>query len=369
MRRIAQILVGLALFFVLAAAACIATLFIITGQDPISAVRDGTVRVMLAQRTGEINTPYGTTGIPIRFLVNPGMTAPDIGQKLVGAQLIGDADLFVSYTIAEGIDGQLEAGTYFLSDTMPMTEIAYRLTDSNSSQLALRILEGWRIEEIADVIDSNPLFGFTGEEFLEVVGPGAALPADLVEFAQIPLGSSLEGFMYPDTYALPPEVTPIGLRDILLDNFYAKITPQMRRDAERQNLTIYEAVILASISEREAVHPVEHPTILSVYRNRLEQGIRLDADPTVQYALSNTRGTWWAQITRADYQGVDSPYNTYRNAGLPPGPISNPGVAAIQAAIYPEDTSYLYFRAACDRSGYHEFALTYEEHLQNGCGG
>jgi UPF0755 protein len=175
--------------------------------------------------------------------------------------------------------------------------------------------------------------------------------------------------LYPDTYILPPEVTPTGLRDILLDTFRQRVTLDLIAEAARQNLTVYDVVILASISEREAVHASEHPQILSVYRNRLNIGMKLDADPTIQYALDNTRGSWWGQITRADYQGVNSPYNTYLQPGLPPGPISNPGIDAIRAAITPAETNYLFFRADCGGSGYHEFAVTYEEHLRNGCTG
>jgi UPF0755 protein len=111
----------------------------------------------------------------------------------------------------------------------------------------------------------------------------------------------------------------------------------------------------------------EHTLITSVYRNRLDIGMKLDADPTVQYALQGARGRWWPNISPSDYTGVESPYNTYLNFELPPGPIANPSLSAIRAAIYPAESSYIYFRARCDGSNYHRFATTYDEHLANGC--
>jgi UPF0755 protein len=115
------------------------------------------------------------------------------------------------------------------------------------------------------------------------------------------------------------------------------------------------------------VHPEENAKIAGVYRNRLDRGMKLDADPTVQYGIGFKDGTWWPQITQDDYTNVISDYNTYLIPGLPPGPIANPGLSAILGAVYPETSDYLYFRAACDGSHYHNFARTFEEHLANGC--
>ena len=124
---------------------------------------------------------------------------------------------------------------------------------------------------------------------------------------------------------------------------------------------------MASIVQREAVRVDEMPLIAGVYFNRLTTGMKMDADPTVQYALGKSRGDWWAQITQADYQNVNSIYNTYINLGLPPSPIASPGLDAIRASIYPEASDYFYFRADCRDDGYHEFARTFAEHLANGC--
>jgi UPF0755 protein len=141
------------------------------------------------------------------------------------------------------------------------------------------------------------------------------------------------------------------------------MTAQMRAAAAARRFTLYEVVTLASIVEREAVIPDERALIARVYLNRLAAGMTLDADPTVQYAkgFDALTGEWWPPLSLADYAGVTSPYNTYLNAGLPPGPIANPSLASVEAVIYPASSDYLYFRA-CDDSGRHRFSLTFEEH-------
>lgn len=353
-------------FFFLAAVAC-GFLFILSGGDVVSFVRTTLIRVSLSSRQAELNTPAGNDDTPYRFTINAGDTPLIIARNLEIAGIIHDAQLFVDYVRVEGLDSELEAGIYFLNQTQTIPQIAVLLTDSRSSHIPFRILEGTRIEEIADLIDENRLFNFSGSDFEAAVGIGAQIDPTFSAEMGIPAGASLEGFLYPNTYQLPPDITAEGLRDTLLDAFRTHVGTQLIMDAQAQGLTIREAVILASIIEREAVWDDEHPLIASVYRNRLEIGMRLEADPTVQYALNGARGRWWPNISIADYRGVDSPYNTYLNTGLPPSPIANPGISAIRAAIHPAESSYYYFRAKCDGSNYHIFATTYDEHLANGC--
>ena len=281
--------------------------------------------------------------------------------------MIGDTQLFLDFARVESLDRRFEAGTYFLAPAQSVAEIALTLTDSSASYIPFRILEGSRLEEVAEWIDGNAYFAFAGADFLPLVTADAPIPAEFAAWAGIPLGASLEGFLFPDTYQLPPDVSPAGLRDILLSTFRERVGDQLRGAALAQGLSLRDVVTLASIVEREAVWPDEHAMIASVYRNRLAIGMRLEADPTVQYGLHGQRGRWWPNITRADYSQVNSPYNTYLRGGLPPGPIASPGLSAIQAVITPADSPYLYFRAACDNSHYHNFAITFEEHLQNGC--
>lgn len=367
MSRVVKILIIAAFGFGLLATMCLGVLFVISGGRPVDFIQTEIIRFSLRARQDDLNRPLGSDNTPVRFTVNLGDSPRVIAANLFNASLISDADLFVDYVRASDLDVKLEAGIYFLNQTQTIPDIAITLTDSSKSFIPFRILEGWRIEEIASVIDSNHLFGFTGADFLAAAGRGAPVDAGFAAAVGLPPGASVEGFLFPDTYQLPPEITPVGLRDFLTEAFLAQVGTQIPADAAAQGFSLYEIVTLASIVQRESVRSDENPMIASVYRNRLNIGMKLDADPTVQYAIGFQNGTWWPQITQADYTGVISSYNTYLNTGLPPGPIANPGLSAIRAAVYPETSDYLYFRAACDGSGYHNFARTFEEHLANGC--
>lgn len=368
MNRALRVIGVLILFAGLGALVCGGTLFALSGGRVGGFVQAQLARMRLSSQEDALNRVMGTDTTPIRFTVNTGDTPPIIAQNLLRAGLIADVDLFVDYVRAYELDTQLEAGTFFLYKTSTLPEIARALTDSASNQFTFSIIPGQRIEEVAfNLIDANQFFGFSGAQFYAVVGPGAAHPSEFASFVALPSGASLEGFLYPDTYQLPAAVTPELLRNTLLQQFLDRLTPDIRQAATEQSMTIYQVITLASIIQREAARTDEMPLIASVYRNRWRIGMKLDADPTVQYGIGLENGAWWPQITVEDYQGVLSPYNTYRNTGLPPGPIASPSLAAIRAAVFPEQTDYYYFRARCDGSGYHNFARTFEEHLANAC--
>jgi UPF0755 protein len=365
--RTLKIIIILLLFLGFATAICGGVIFIISGGNPLDFAQKTLIRISLSGREADLNRSVSSDATPIRFTVAPGDTPRVIAQNLVVANLIGDASLFVDYVRLNDYDRQLEAGTYFLNQAQTLSQIAFALTDSRSSQFPFRILEGWRIEEVAAAIDDNPYFGFSGTDFLNIVGSGAQVDPAFAAQMGLPKGASLEGFLFPDTYQLPAEVTPTMLRDILTQAFLDKVGTQLPQDAATQGLSMYQVVSLAAIVQREAVHPDEQPLIASAYRNRLAIGQRLEADPTIQYAIGFRDGSWWPRITAANYSDVISPYNTYLNDGLPPSPIANPGITAIQAAVYPAESNYYYFRADCRSDGYHEFATTFEEHVANGC--
>ncbi|MDH4208981.1 MAG: endolytic transglycosylase MltG, partial [Anaerolineae bacterium] len=178
--------------------------------------------------------------------------------------------------------------------------------------------------------------------------------------------SSLEGYLFPETYRIPADYDAAAVLDLLLITFGERFSPEMRQAAADKGLTVHEVVTLASIVEREAVLPEERPIIASVYLNRLAQGMYLQSDPTVQYALGYQEETdqWWKipMSLEEDVQ-VDSPYNTYMYPGLPPGPLCSPGLASIEAVLEPAETPYFFFFSKFD--GSHAFAETYEEHLRN----
>ncbi len=169
--------------------------------------------------------------------------------------------------------------------------------------------------------------------------------------------ASLEGYLFPETYHFPRQTTPEQVIKRMLQTFHKRFTPEIAAKARRNRLTIHQAVTLASIIEKETAIPGERALISAVYQNRLHRGMRLQADPTVLYALNRTSGP----LSREDLQ-VDSPYNTYRVKGLPPGPIANPGLDSLLAVLNPAPSDYLYFVARGD--GSHVFSKTLREHNQ-----
>lgn len=334
------------------------------GLNPAEAI---VLRLYLLRENTALNTPKSTDTTLQRFVVEENDTARTIGIRLVTQGFINNGTLFERYVRYERLDTQLRAGTFLISPSMTIPQIARTLTNPSPTTVRFTVIEGWRKEQIAAALDTQTMLTFSGNDFLAIVSEGAPLPPDFQTRHGIPSGASLEGFLYPATYEIAIEGTAYDLLDQLLTAFDQNYTPQMMSDATAAGFNTYEVVTLASIVEREAVLAAERPQIASVYLNRLTIGQKLDADPTIQYAIGNTRdGNWWTPLTQADYQ-LNDPYNTYINFGLPPGPIANPSLSSIRAVIYPSETPYYYFRAACDGSGAHQFSTTYEEHLSKAC--
>jgi UPF0755 protein len=365
-RRSCLVIIGLIALIGLVGAAAIISMALIDVQPGLSMLERTYLQFQLAGREAALNTPASADTTLQIFVVAPGDNAGVIGGNLVQQGLILDSELFQLYARLEGLDNRLEAGTYFLSPAQPIPNIALALTDSSAASITVQVIEGWRREEIAAAIDATPLLQFTGADFLTATDPGAVTPPGFADYVGLPAGASLEGFLYPDTYFLPPDATAADLRDTLLNTFVERVDSSLATAAANARLSLYDVVTLAAIVEREAVIPEEQPLIASVYLNRLAIDMTLDADPTVQYGLNARGGAWWPSITQADYRTAVSPYNTYLNPGLPPGPIANPSMTAIQAVIFPAESTYYFFRADCEGSGYHVFAVTFDEHVANG---
>jgi UPF0755 protein len=217
----------------------------------------------------------------------------------------------------------------------------------------------------------------TADEFLRFVQTGWSTTDLSTEYAflsAVPVTRTLEGFLMPDTYRLPMDATAHDLVERMMENFDRQVTPEIVDSFAQRGLTLYEGIVLASIVEREAVLDEERAIIAGVYHNRLRDGWFLSACPTVQYALGYRpdEDTWWKrQLYFVDLE-LDSPYNTYRNLGLPPTPIASPGIKAILAAAQPAETQYYFFMVDCSKNdSSHLFAITEDEHLANfnQCGG
>jgi UPF0755 protein len=320
-------------------------------------------RLLLQQE--HLMTGYDPRGSPRPFEIKLGESTFDITNRLQSEGLIGDADLLRDYLIYSGLDKTIQAGNYTLNPRNSPVEIAHALQDATPKEVTFRILPGWRLEEIAAALPTSGL-SFSPEAFLRLAkDPPASLPLA----QELPTGASLEGFLFPDSYRLERAITTQDFLKIMLDDFQAKVTPDLLAGFENQNLNLFQAVTLASIVQREAIVEEEMPMIASVFANRLQAGMRLDSDPTVQYALGPdpVDGSWWKSPLSLDDLQVNSPYNTYQITGLPPGPIANPSLSALRAVAFPADTPYYYFRAACDGSGRHSFAETFEQHNSNSC--
>lgn len=313
----------------------------------------------------DLTQPVGTSGTGQAIEIRMGQSPLDIARRLQEGGLIRSAEAFTNYLIYSGLDTTLQAGKYRLSPSLSAIEIARALQDATPREVTLTILEGWRLEEIAASLPTTGL-EFSPEAFMQAA---SGRPNNFRFLDQVPETQSVEGLLFPGSYLLPREATAPEVVGMLLDQFRQHLTPEIREGFQHQGLNVYQAVILASIVEREAVVGDEMPLIASVFLNRLALGMPLEADSTVQYALGYQpdQDTWWKNPLAARDLEVDSPHNTYRNPGLPPGPIANPGLTALKAVAFPAQTDYLYFRASCDGSGEHRFAQTFEEHLQNAC--
>jgi len=315
------------------------------------------------------NDPAGQ--IKMLFKIESGESTYAITTRLQQAGLISQSQPLRDYLTYSGLDTTIQAGEFELNPHMTIIEIAWALQDATPNEVVFRILPGWRLEEIAEALPTSGL-EFSSEDFLSFT---LQPPANLSISPSLPAGASLEGFLFPDRYRLPRKIGLTAFIDTVLLNFQIKVDPQIQQGFEQQGLSLFQAITLASIIQREAVVEDEMPLIASVFLNRLSQGMKLETDPTVQYALgyhyedqSNPAGsTWWKNPLSLDDLQVQNPYNTYLAPGLPPGPIASPGLSALRAVAFPAKSPYYYFRSACDNSGRHNFAETFEQHQQNAC--
>lgn len=320
---------------------------------------------LLLLQARDLNKPADPNGNPFSFQVELGESTPSMIERLWQEGLIPNQGAFRSYLQYTGFDTTLQAGDYTLSPAMTSVEIAHALQDATPKTVEFNVLAGWRLEEIAASLPTSGLV-ITPEEFLSAAQTS---PAGYSFSPEIPAGVSSEGFMFPDTYELPRDIKADAMVNTLLNRFETQVGPDIREGIKQQGLSLFEGVILASIVERESIVEEEMPLIASVYLNRRTASMKLDADPTVQYAIgyNTTQHTWWTNPLSMSDLEVDSPYNTYLINNLPPGPICNPSLNALHAVAFPAQTPYYYFRAACDGSGKHLFAETFEQHKANSC--
>lgn len=283
------------------------------------------------------------------FVITPGQPVTTIAQNLQKSGLVKNAFAFRLLVAQMGIGKNIQAGDFRISGHMSSREIAEELTHG-AIDVWVTIPEGFRVEEIGESLEAklktpqNDKYQFDKKEFIAL---------------------AKEGYMFPDTYLIPKDITASDLDTRLQTTFNEKVNHELLAQGSKNDLSPEEVITLASLIEREAKSGEERPIIAGVLINRIRAGIALQVDATVQYAkgYDSAKNSWWPPVTQEDYQAVKSRYNTYLYAGLPPTPIANPGLEAIRAAAGPADTDYFYYLH--DQKGQVHFAKTIDEHAQN----
>ena len=303
---------------------------------------------------GRLYDPFkGYQGEEQFVIVEPGTGTAAIGRRLVEAGVIRDPLSFRAALWWTGRSRGLQAGEYRFDRPLAAVDVIERLARGDVYTRRLTFPEGLTIREMADIFEMRGFGRRTA--FIE-----AAANESLVESLD-PQADDLEGYLFPETYALPRDTPADRVVAMMVDRFRAVYTDEWRRRAETEGLTTRQLVTLASLVEKETAQADERPMVAAVYRNRMKIGMALQADPTVVYAMQKA-GKYNGNIRRDDL-AIDSPYNTYRYPGLPPGPIAAPGARAIEAVLMPAAVNYLYFVSRND--GSHVFSQTLEEHNRN----
>lgn len=307
-----------------------------------------------------LHRPQGSSAQRVGVHVSSGDTVTTIADRLQSRGVINNAVLFRLDARIQNLGNRLKVGDYSLRRNMSIDQMVAALTVYRSPKITIVIPEGWRMEQIAAQLERR---GIDGRQFLQVARHPDRYPALRFSIlADKPRGQSLEGYLFPNTYDVPPHYDGLSFAADMVKTLDQRFTPAMRQAAARRGFSVYRVLTLASIVEREAKVPDERALIASVYENRLHTpGWVLNADPTIQYAVGRP-GSWWPVLT-SDQLKVASPYNTYVHPGLPPGPIANPGLASIQATIHPAPARYFFFVAK--GNGRHAFARTIAEQQAN----
>ena len=292
--------------------------------------------------------PAGSKGEPPRIVfIRPHTGALSIAATLKGGGVIRSRLAFLAVAVARGTHGRLLAGEYEFAPGLPLLEIVQRLEQGRGLVHEVTIPEGFAAQQIAELLADRGLVD--RERFISLLRTRQFLQQHGVE------NGSLEGRLFPDTYRLIKGLSEEAIMQRMVRRFQEVFGQEQRARAGELGMSVGEVVTLASLIEREAHVAEERPLISSVFHNRLRRGMPLQSDPTVMYGLSRFSG----RLSKANLQ-TPSPYNTYLNQGLPPGPIANPGRASIMAALYPASSRYLYFVSKND--GTHAFSTTLQQH-------
>lgn len=304
-----------------------------------------------------IGAPYDPSNTETVSIVIPeGTGANAIGEILEQNGIIESALKFKLFLKFSHFNDVMKAGTYMLSPSMSMEEIVQKLVENKVETMSFTIPEGLTLDQTARKLADQGMGSY--EAFLNEMENGQFNYAWLEN-------NSLEGYLFPNTYSVPTDFTEHDIINTMLAQFEISVMSLYEESSSsvKQELTLNEIIAAASIIERECKVDNERPLVASVIYNRIHQSIKLEMCSTVQYILLQTTGEVKEDLTYAD-MAIESPYNTYLHFGLPPGPICNPGLASIQAALEPADTNYLYFVLSARLDGTSEFTGDYNEFLR-----
>jgi UPF0755 protein len=303
---------------------------------------------------GRMHEPYKGYPATEQFVEIPqGAASHEIGRRLVEGGVVRDLLVFRASMWYSGRARELKAGEYRFTDAMSALQVVDKLAKGDVYARRITFPEGLTIIDMAKIYEARG-FG-PAADFLKAARNAASIK-DLD-----PQAPDLEGYLYPETYAIPRGTPASKLIDLMLERFRAAYTAELQAKARDQALSTRQVITLASLVEKETAQEQERALVAAVYRNRMKIGMGMQADPTIIYALQKA-GKYDGNIHREDLT-FDSPYNTYRYAGLPPGPIASPRKASIEAALTPADVPYVYFVSRND--GTHVFATTLAEHNRN----
>jgi UPF0755 protein len=303
-----------------------------------------------------LSPPSGSTRKQL-VAVKPGWGVSAVAQQLEAQGLVRSSEAFGLWLRVRGKDRDLKAGVYAVAPAMGAKRIAGMLVEGRGESDRVTVPEGFSMRQIARLLDEHQ--AGSGARFTALAAAPQTFQDEFPWLAELPAGASLEGFLFPDTYVVAPgDTVEQDLIRMMLARFTQVAVPAYEERPTGYALSLYEAVTMASIVEKEARHAVERPTIAGVFFNRLAVRMPFGSDPTVEYVLQKHQGAKGLSLRDV---AVDSPYNTYKYAGLPPGPIANPGLASLEATLAPAKTPFLYFVARGD--GTHAFTRTYAEHL------
>jgi UPF0755 protein len=293
------------------------------------------------------DAPVDQHGGQLIFSVHSGENFRQMSLRLHGQGIIRHPLKFSWYARLKGYDKKIKAGEYALSSALTPKQILSLMISGKVALYKITIPEGYNLYQIAALLSQNEMMA--EQAFIQKATDALFVRKNGIE------AETFEGYLFPETYHFPKDISPEKIIATMVGRLRAVFLPEWEQRAEALGMTVHQILTLASIIEKETGAVFERPLISSVFHNRLKKRIRLSSDPTVIYGIKDFNGN----LTKKDLE-TWTPYNTYKIFGLPPGPIANPGVASIQAALYPAETDYLYFVSKKDNT--HQFSTNLKEH-------